>query len=261
MPLPSTHAERNRIRELLAEFDTRATQLETYLQQLQAVLVNPKNALAPHIHSFKWRLKDRQSLRDKFFRKLDTAKRGGVAFDITRENMFVRINDLVGVRILHLHTRQMKEIDTAIKSLIDDAGLTISEGPFARMWDSETRSYFESIGIETRESGPSMYTSVHYVIDSNSKNRYTAELQVRTLAEELWGEVTHSVDYPHPSRDPASREEIRVLARVASSCTRLVDAIFHTHNRAKLAAQRTARKAAATRAARKTKSVPRRERR
>jgi ppGpp synthetase/RelA/SpoT-type nucleotidyltranferase len=140
---------------------------------------------------------------------------------------------LVGIRVLHLHTRQVASIDQALKELFSEARLNIVEGPFARTWDDETKAFFTEIGIETRESGPSLYTSVHYVIDSNSRTRLTAELQVRTLAEELWGEVAHVIDYPKPSKNLACREQIRVLARVASSCTRLVDAIFKTHEASK----------------------------
>jgi ppGpp synthetase/RelA/SpoT-type nucleotidyltranferase len=75
----------------------------------------------------------------------------------------------------------------------------------------------------------SLYTSVHYVIAPNVKKRYTCEIQVRTLAEELWGEVDHTLNYPHPSESVPCREQIKVLARVTSSCTRLVDSIFLSH--------------------------------
>ena len=34
-----------------------------------------------------------------------------------------------------------------------------------------------------------MYTSVHYVIGSASRTTVTCEIQVRTLMEEVWGEV------------------------------------------------------------------------
>jgi len=67
------------------------------------------------------------------------------------------------------------------------------------------------------------------VIGTGSANPITAEIQVRTLAEELWGEVAHTIDYPHPSEILACREQIKVLARVTSTCTRLVDAIFRVH--------------------------------
>lgn len=224
-----TKPERKAIDEMVAEYRTRLVNLETFQGQLQALLMNPRNLLAPYVHSFKWRLKEPAHLRDKLRRKILFAKKAGKPFDINRANMFDRVNDLVGMRILHLYTRQISAIDKAIKALLDEGGLHIIEGPFARTWDTETKSFFDEVGIETRESGPSMYTSVHYIVDSNSKTRYTAELQVRTLAEELWGEVTHVIDYPTPCPSPACREQIRVLARVASSCTRVVDAIFHTY--------------------------------
>jgi putative GTP pyrophosphokinase len=76
---------------------------------------------------------------------------------------------------------------------------------------------------------PSLYTSVHYVIAPNRKTGLTCEIQVRTLAEELWGEVDHTLNYPLKSMSLACREQIKVLARVTSSCTRLVDAIFISH--------------------------------
>jgi ppGpp synthetase/RelA/SpoT-type nucleotidyltranferase len=233
-----TNVEQRTINAIVAEYRHRVVNLETFQDQLLALLLNPKNVLAPHVHSFKWRLKDPASLRAKLRRKFLAAKAENKTLDLTEENLFVRINDLVGIRILHLYTRQILAIDRAIKSLLEEGRFKIIEGPFARTWDSETKRFFEQINIETRESGASMYTSVHYVIDSNSKTRYTAELQVRTLAEELWGEVTHLIDYPTPCPSLACKEQIRVLARVASSCTRVVDAIFNTYENFKLSRKR-----------------------
>ena len=71
-----------------------------------------------------------------------------------------------------------------------------------------------------------MYTSIHYVLGSNSVTRTTCEIQVRTLAEELWGEVDHAMNYPKESNIQTCREQIKVLARVTSSCSRLVDSIY-----------------------------------
>ena len=73
-----------------------------------------------------------------------------------------------------------------------------------------------------------MYTSVHYVIESASRTKVTAEIQVRTLMEEVWGEVDHSMNYPHVTESLPCREQLKVLARVTSSATRLVDSIFAT---------------------------------
>jgi putative GTP pyrophosphokinase len=101
----------------------------------------------------------------------------------------------------------------------------LKEGPTARTWDDESRTYFKEIGIGTKKS-ESMYTSVHYVFEKRATKRYTFEIQVRTLAEELWGEVDHAINYPHKVNSVACKEQIKVLARVTSSCTRLVDSIF-----------------------------------
>jgi len=74
-----------------------------------------------------------------------------------------------------------------------------------------------------------MYTSVHYVVEANTKTRYTCEIQVRTLMEELWGEVDHTINYPHKTPSIACSEQIRALARLTSGCSRLVDSIFRSH--------------------------------
>ena len=52
---------------------------------------------------------------------------------------------------------------------------------------------------------------------------------MRTLADEIWGEIDHKLNYPHEHSNIACREQIRVLARVTSSCSRLVDAIVTTN--------------------------------
>lgn len=110
----------------------------------------------------------------------------------------------------------------------------LSEGPIARTWDDELRAYFASISVKTKDS-ENMYTSVHYVVEANRRTKYTAEIQVRTLAEELWGEVDHTINYPHKTSSLPCQEQIKVLARVTSSCTRLVDAIFLTHRESSVA--------------------------
>lgn len=224
-----TKADKLLVSDLVDHYRENQHKLQTFLlEQLRPVLVNSP-VLAPYVHSFKWRLKDPKHLREKLARKLLDAKAKGKKFRLTKENLFIKVNDLVGIRILHLHTRQIADIDRILRELFEEGRFKVIEGPFARTWDDETKQFFGTVGIETRESGPSMYTSVHYVIDSNSRTRYTAELQVRTLAEELWGEVAHVIDYPTPCPSLACKEQIRVLARVASSCTRLVDSIFRSY--------------------------------
>src|SRR5437870_8651417 len=58
-------------------------------------------ALRPLIHSSKKREKDPLHLRDKLERKARDAKKAGKAFTITEKNLFKRVGDLAGVRLLH----------------------------------------------------------------------------------------------------------------------------------------------------------------
>ena len=190
-------------------------------------LFESSEKLAPHIHSMKARAKDPISLKDKLERKLRRGIIEGKKFEITSENLFEQITDLAGVRLLHLYTSQFALINKIVLELLAGEGFKILEGPEARIWDDEYKAIFGAMGIDTIPS-ERMYTSVHYVVDAGSGIKRTAEIQVRTLAQELWGEVDHAINYPHACGVPACEEQIRVLARVASSCTRLVDSIFFT---------------------------------
>ena len=188
--------------------------------------------LAPLVHSMKYRAKHPDSLRDKLQRKMRKALELGKEFDITPENLFEKINDLAGVRLLHLHTSQFSELNSILSQLLTQEGYNIIEGPTARIWDDEYKALFAKMGIET-VSSERMYTSVHYVVNAGAGTKRTAEIQVRTLAEELWGEVDHTINYPHPCPILACGEQIKVLARLTSGCTRLVDSIFFSRDNSK----------------------------
>lgn len=196
---------------------------------LNAVLghIGESKALNGLIHSIKNRIKDPEHLRDKLRRKADDAYRLRKPFAITPDNLFKKVTDLAGIRILHLHTKQFAQIDYELRSIFDEQKFSLIEGPFARTWDDEYREFFSKLGVEPQKS-PTMYTSVHYVIASGSLRTVTCEIQVRTLMEEVWGEVDHMINYPHPTSELPCREQIRALARATSSATRLVDSIFAT---------------------------------
>jgi putative GTP pyrophosphokinase len=221
-----TEEQETLARELVDHFKTNLPVFQTFQKQLRGVVED--DALVPYVHSLKSRIKDPEHLHDKLARKIRDCDTEGSAFEITKENLFEKINDLVGVRVLHLHTRQIEDIHRVLTNLLDEHRFKVIEVS-ARTWDLESKAFFEGLGIETRDSR-SLYTSVHYIVDPGAKTRRTAEIQVRTLAEEIWGEVDHTINYPHPSGSLSCREQIKALARVTSSCSRLVDSIFATHN-------------------------------
>lgn len=226
MPEFEPTAEQERlIDDLVAHYVANQGPIKRFLESLHAHL-SESDALTALTHSLKRRMKSEKSLKDKLIRKLEKDVKAGVEFHINKDNLSTEITDLGGYRILHLHTRQMDDINKALVQVLEEAQCTIVEGPKANVWDKETETYFQSIGITT-EYNPRLYSSVHYIVcPHKSKANVRVEIQIRSLSEEIWGEVDHKFNYPHPIGSVACGEQIKVLARVASSCTRLVDSIF-----------------------------------
>lgn len=187
--------------------------------------------LKPFIHSGKYRTKDPAHLIEKLIRK--ELERKSLAKEVrpplvSAKNILDRVGDLAGVRLLHLHTKQMANIHPLILEILELNRLTIREDPIVYIWDIEYKSFFEEIGIQQKERDE-MYTSVHYVVSPAARPEMKIELQVRTLMEEVWGEVFHTINYPVKTTVLACREQLMVLARITSGCTRLVDSIFASY--------------------------------
>ena len=214
------------IDDILAFYENNRYLVETTLDVLVGQ-IRSHDDLMSQVHSVRSRLKSASSLRDKLERQYLKAVQESRAFAIDDSNLFDKINDLAGIRLLHLHTRQFDQINHYLSDVLCEYKYKIIEGPSARTWDDEYRNYFNEIGIDTISSS-TMYTSVHYIVESNSRTPITVELQVRTLMEEVWGEVDHMINYPHTTEHLPVREQILALARSTSAATRLVDAIFRS---------------------------------
>lgn len=199
-----------------------------YEQFLAGVLVffqkhpNLNLSQSPIIHSIKSRLKDPAHLKDKLLRKLEKGKL------ITEENVFNEITDFIGVRVLHLYQDQFPTIHNAIMEKIESGDWIFVEQPKAYTWDPETVKFYEGLNLET-ELRDTYYTSIHYLVKPNNKNAICCEIQVRTLFEEIWGEIDHTINYPHPTESIACKEQLRVLSKLVSTGTRLADSIFRSH--------------------------------
>lgn len=187
-------------------------------------LTHPKlhGADLPIVHSVKMRLKDHGHLR----KKLDKKWNEGVS--IGPDNLFEKITDLAGVRVLHVHQDQFPmihaEILNKVKVLKD---WYLPESPRAYTWDPESKKFFEDVGVVVQVK-ESFYTSVHYLVRPRPDSPICCEIQVRTLFEEIWGEVDHTLNYPDPSPSVSCREQLLVLAKLVGAGSRLVDSIFRS---------------------------------
>ena len=179
----------------------------------------------PVIHSIKTRLKDPNHLKQKLLRK----KSSQPTELITKENFFARVTDLSGVRILHLYQDQFDKINAFIQAKVNNGDWTFAEKPKAYSWDPEAVAFFSSFGLDV-ELKESFYTSIHYLVKPKAAADVCCEIQIRTLFEEIWGEIDHTINYPVPTKASACKEQLRVLSRLVSTGTRLADSIFRSHS-------------------------------
>jgi ppGpp synthetase/RelA/SpoT-type nucleotidyltranferase len=180
------------------------------------------------VHSHKSRFKDLEHLKNKIERKnnedalLPEAEQKG---PITADNIKARITDVSGIRILHLYIGQFEEIHKALMKYVGTGELALFEPPKAYTWDPEYSEIFKRLDV-TPLLKESFYTSVHYVFKPRLDSDITSEVQVRTLFEEVWGEIDHTFNYPVKSDNRVVQEQLKVLARVVGAGTRLSDSIF-----------------------------------
>ena len=188
---------------------------------VNALRLSPSLNEHPHpvIHSIKTRLKDPTHLAEKLKRKSESGKK------ITEENLFKEVTDLAGVRVLHLHQSQANAIHNFIVEQVKNKDWHLHEKPVAYSWDPDATEFFRSLGLKV-EIKSSHYTSIHYVVRPKKGAHAACEIQVRTLFEEIWGEIDHAVNYPTPTKSAATKEQLRVLSKLVSTGTRLADSIF-----------------------------------
>ena len=227
VPEELTESDRRRIDGAVGRFVEDRHLFEHAAKSLVDCLVRDSE-LNEFIHFIKSRVKDPASLRAKIERRT-AARTPGFAVDAT--SIFERVTDLAGVRIIHLHTEQLNHVHPRILKVLEDARYEIAGPPTAYCWDVEYQEIFEQVGIQT-EPRQSMYTTVHYDVVANQKTGIRCELQLRTLMDEVWAEVSHRVNYPADSPSATCQDQLKVLARLTSGCGRLVDSIFKTHHQA-----------------------------
>ncbi|WP_369978215.1 RelA/SpoT domain-containing protein [Xanthomonas bundabergensis] len=178
-------------------------------------------SLSADVHSVKLRVKGRENLLLKLQRK----QKDGVTVD--NLNIFNIVTDLAGVRVFHIHAAQFGGIHDAIMSQVRTGDWVLGEDPKAFSWDPESVEFFRGFGFEP-EIRPTFYTSIHYLVRPSAGSDLCCEIQVRTLFEEIWGEVDHSMNYPTPVKSIACREQLRALSKLVGTGGRLVDSIIRS---------------------------------
>lgn len=210
--------------EALRAFDAQRHRINLFANSVLEFFVSHPE-LAESVHSVKLRIKGRENLASKLLRK----KEAGVSVDAN--NLFQVITDLAGVRVFHLHSGQFESIHAAIMRQVEIGDWVLGEAPQAFSWDPEADGFYRRLGFEP-EIRPTFYTSVHYLLRPSKGSDMCCEVQVRTLFEEIWGEIDHSMNYPSKVDSVACSEQLRALSKLVGTGGRLVDSIIRSREEA-----------------------------
>ncbi len=211
------------IESCLSAFRVKKHAIDTFRASVELLFTNNpelRDKGRQIVHSTKSRIKDENHLSEKLYRKINAGRK------ITEDNFFSEITDLAGVRVLLLYQEDFAIINRIIRNKIEaDGDWFLAEPPMAYTWDPESTAFFKSHGVDPKIK-ESSYTSVHYLVRPHEKSPIHCEIQVRTLFEEIWGEVDHHLNYPAKCENPALTEQIKVLSKIVGAGSRLLDSIY-----------------------------------
>jgi len=183
--------------------DTYHTQAEFIASTLRA---------HPKIHFVKSRIKESDRLIEKVIRKTPERKNANHKdFQFTIDNYKEEITDLIGIRAIHIFKEDWEDIHTFISNTWKIIEIT------ANVRDGDDTQGFEDLNIKinSRKSG---YRSVHYLIEFfPTSQKVIAEIQVRTIFEEGYGEIDHQLRYSHKQIPAILASNLLLFNRIAGS--------------------------------------------
>ena len=176
------------------------------------------------VHSVKFRIKDPEHLVEKIIRKrLNNPK-----LEVTVNNYKDQFTDLIGVRALHLFKNDWEYIHeqiTATWNLKQDPEINYREGDSNEFLQTYIN---KNIKQKVHKYG---YRSVHYIVETRpAKEIYFAEIQVRTIFEEAWSEIDHTVRYPYDQDNPIYGQFLMILNRLAGSADEMGSFVMYLKN-------------------------------
>ncbi len=193
------------IEEIVEDYEKRTSSIEENRDDL--ALKFSKMNLSIYI---KKRTKDAEHLAEKVIRKaLEEINPDKPRISV--KDYLSRITDLIGIRIIHTFKEDWREIHLAFLELFD----SFVEKPKVYYREGDDVSlYNEFQGTIVIEPSKRNYRSAHYLVRQNG---YVAEIQTRTIFEEAWGEVDHSLVYPLRKDDELLTHYSRILNRISGA--------------------------------------------
>ena len=173
------------------------------------------------VHTVKTRIKEPYRLLEKIVRKTDDRKnKYGNDFEFNVKNYKNEINDLIGIRVIHILKEEWQQIHEFITNTWNVIEVT------ANVREGDNIELFNELGIQvcSRVSG---YRSVHYLVEINftQKEKTIAEIQVRTIFEEGYGEIDHRLRYANDEIPDLLKQNLLLFNRIIGSADEMASLI------------------------------------
>ncbi|MDF9618504.1 hypothetical protein P5705_12675 [Pseudomonas entomophila] len=165
------------------------------------------------VHSVRWRVKDPFHLIKKIVRKNLEENPQEKWTTVSPDNYLWVVTDLIGVRALHLFKDECAPIDESIRDYWE-----LAEDVIAYVRAGEEPHDAISARGAVKKDHDGGYRSIHYIVKIQpAKLTFYAELQVRTIFQEGWSEVDHTVRYPDFSDNAQIAIFLRLFSGLAGS--------------------------------------------
>lgn len=206
--------------EMLSEIYDDYAKRTSNLEDVAASLFRSLSKME-YVHSVRYRVKNAEHLIEKIIRKkMENPER-----EITVDTYLTEITDLIGIRVLHLFKDEWSAIHQNILNTWD-----LKEQVVAYYRTGDDIRVFEENACTPKEHR-SGYRSIHYTIKCQlTKLETYAEVQVRTIFEEAWSEIDHTVRYPYDMNNPLLGQYLLIFNRLAGSADEMGSFILNLRN-------------------------------
>lgn len=207
------------LEEIYDDYCAREPELEKYCDRFREYFLD---GCEMPIHSIRTRAKDPRHLIEKIIRKRGKYQNKKYR-NIQVKNYMDIVQDLIGARILILAKEEWEGVFNWIMEKFRDhpaEGIYLAEAPVAYTRYGDRNIFGDKIYREHTDRG---YRSQHYVVRFGE---YFCEIQVRTLAEEVYGEFDHRVKYPYRNDNHFLMRYTNTVAQLADSIDEIISTCF-----------------------------------
>lgn len=205
---------RTELMDIASEFDK--NRREKYPRIIQKYI--SEIATFDGIHSYRYRIKETDSLIKKIITKANTKKK-----KVTINNYLTNITDLLGIRLLYVFKEDYYKVH---KQLIEKYQHLLVENVHIKLQKGDDESLYERIlDCDPIPEYNSTYRSIHYTLcaDENDMKGARLEIQTRTIFEEGWSEINHKLVYKNQNVDDyfVLLQASKILSTLVGNCDTL----------------------------------------